>query len=361
MSEQQVATATRPGAYRNEPDTSEPSPERKAELGASGKPPYEGVKLRTRGEVEWIMRERRWSTADANPDISEAANPSGATHDHANFIGADLRQVNLSGINLSGANLSNARFFQADLRDANLFRANLSGASLYGAQLEGADLREVRMDPATTLTGAKLDCRTRLADVRWNGGPLTRVDWSLAPRLGDDTAASRIKGRWARITACRDAARAYRGLSVALRGQGLLIPASGYRLREQVLERKAKFLEFSLLGWTFSWLLNLIAGYGERPVRAFFAYLLVLFGFAGVYFALGTGQLGILGLGTHDAITSPLSALVFSVTSFHGRGFFPGRLSLDDPITALAALEAVIGLFIEITFIATFTQRFFAR
>jgi hypothetical protein len=154
-------------------------------------------------------------------------------------------------------------------------------------------------------------------------------------------------------------ARAYRNLSIALRAQGLLIPAADYRLREQVLERKAKLLEFNLLGWVFSWLLNLVAGYGERPVRAFFAYLLVLFGFASAYFALGSGALNILGLGTHDAITSPLSALVFSVTSFHGRGFFPGGLALDDLITVLAALEAVIGLFIEITFIATFTQRFF--
>jgi hypothetical protein len=52
------------------------------------------------------------------------------------------------------------------------------------------------------------------------------------------------------------------------------------------------------------------------------------------------------------------------VTSFHGCGFFPGgspghSLTLDDPVTVLAAGEAIIGLLIEISFIATFTQRFF--
>jgi hypothetical protein len=31
------------------------------------------------------------------------------------------------------------------------------------------------------------------------------------------------------------------------------------------------------------------------------------------------------------------------------------------PLTGLAAVEAVVGLFIEISFIATFTQRFFGR
>jgi hypothetical protein len=40
------------------------------------------------------------------------------------------------------------------------------------------------------------------------------------------------------------------------------------------------------------------------------------------------------------------------VTSFHGRGFFPGGgRALDDPITILAATETILGLFIEITFI----------
>jgi len=49
------------------------------------------------------------------------------------------------------------------------------------------------------------------------------------------------------------------------------------------------------------------------------------------------------------------------MTSFHGRGFFPGGITVDDPITALAALEAFVGLVIEISFIATFTQRFLGK
>ena len=60
----------------------------------------------------------------------------------------------------------------------------------------------------------------------------------------------------------------------------------------------------------------------------------------------------------------PPDAFVYSLTSFHGRGFFPGleaKLSLHDPLVMLAALEAVIGLFIEISFIATFTQRYFGK
>jgi hypothetical protein len=49
------------------------------------------------------------------------------------------------------------------------------------------------------------------------------------------------------------------------------------------------------------------------------------------------------------------------MTSFHGRGFFPGGIKLDDPLTVLAAIEAFVGLLIEVTFIATLTQRLFGK
>jgi hypothetical protein len=103
----------------------------------------------------------------------------------------------------------------------------------------------------------------------------------------------------------------------------VLIPASTYRLPEQVLERQTAFLEGRTLSWIFTWLLDLAAGYGELPVRSFFAYLLVLSSFAGAYFALHSGALAGAGLGAHDVIASPLSALVFSVTSFHGAASSP--------------------------------------
>lgn len=54
-------------------------------------------------------------------------------------------------------------------------------------------------------------------------------------------------------------------------------------------------------------------------------------------------------------------ALVISISSFHRRGFFTSDIHLGDTLARLAAGEAIIGLLIENTFIATFTQRFFAR
>ena len=81
-------------------------------------------------------------------------------------------------------------------------------------------------------------------------------------------------------------------------------------------------------------------------------YLVTIFGFALAYFAVG-----------HLPVWP--DAIVYSLTSFHGRGFLPSLdgqvVTLHYPLVVMAALEAIIGLLIEISFIATFTQRFFGR
>ena len=103
----------------------------------------------------------------------------------------------------------------------------------------------------------------------------------------------------------------------------------------------------SVEAYLFSWFLDILAGYGYKPGRSLSIYLLMIVGFTICYLVLGHLPLR--------------EALIFSVTAFHGRGFFPGPFTLGNPVTAVAAIEAVVGLFIEISFIATFTQRFFGR
>ena len=58
---------------------------------------------------------------------------------------------------------------------------------------------------------------------------------------------------------------------------------------------------------------------------------------------------------------SLVNALGLSMTSFHGRGFFPGVTQLNDTLTILASIEAFVGLILEATFIATLIQRFFGK
>src|SRR5262249_29510965 len=120
----------------------------------------------------------------------------------------------------------------------------------------------------------------------------------------------------------------------------------------------------------------LLAGYGYRPFRTIVLYVAFIAAFAAAYFAYGThcpvgSPLDVATLATQNVVGThvctvrpdqPLTwneAFIISFTAFHGRGFFVGNFQPSDPQAGLAAAEAVLGLLIEISFIATFTQRFF--
>jgi hypothetical protein len=292
----------------------------------------------------------------AGADVSGAdlrwADLSGATLRRATFAGAAMERAKLTGAALNRVSFADATLRHADLSAADMESVVLAGTDLSEATLGGARLRGARMDAATLLTDLVLDAKTQLGDVVWNGVPLTRIDWGQARVLGDELAIFAARGRDARARKARDAARAYRELALAMRDQGLLLQASHYRLREQRLDRLALLMQRRYGAWCFSALLNLVAGYGERPGRTLIAYLVVILSFTGIYYAVAQAQ----GLGADLTL---LGALTFSVTSFHGRGFFPGTLpALTNPLAALAAMEAICGLFIELVFIATFSRRF---
>jgi hypothetical protein len=175
---------------------------------------------------------------------------------------------------------------------------------------------------------------------------LTRINWDVVPTLGDEQGVgirSPAKNQEAVV-------RAYRQLAAQLRAQGMSEVADRFAYRAQVRQRSVLLSRGRILEYLGSWLLALLAGYGFRPGRSILWYLAIIVGFAALY----------LHYGMIDGHAFNLTeAVVFSLTSFHGRGFFPGGLRLDDPVTVLAAGEAIIGLLIEISFIATFTQRFF--
>jgi hypothetical protein len=170
--------------------------------------------------------------------------------------------------------------------------------------------------------------------------------------LGDESDIAIAKDPQARLKAIRNAQRAYHGLYVALRDQGLFDAASPHRLREQRLRRRELRERGNLFGWIFYWLLDIVAGYGEKPGRTLLWYLATILSFAVGYALLAPGGISLA--------TMP-NALIDSVLSFHGRGLAPNASFTASAVPALSAVEAIIGLFIEISFIATFVQRYFNR
>ena len=172
--------------------------------------------------------------------------------------------------------------------------------------------------------------------------------------LAAKARADSIDGADEWLTYYQGEVRANRQLATALQVQGLNEETDQFAYRSQKLQRIVLRRQSKYGKYLFSGFLDLLAGYGYRPLRSIIAYLLIITIFAVSYYFLGQRE--------HLSL-SYLGSLVYSVTSFHGRGFFPGPgiTSLDDAIIRLAAVEAVIGLFIEISFIATFTQRFFGK
>ncbi len=168
---------------------------------------------------------------------------------------------------------------------------------------------------------------------------------SLELALVQDRNKKDIAARQIRYTVV---ARAYRQLAVELRNQGLSEDAARFTYRAQLMQRKVFWYKRQFLSYIGSLFLDLLSGYGYKVGRCFIAYALVIGLFALIYHSLGT----------HPAWNE---SIVISMTAFHGRGFFPEQFHPGDPQALVAAIEAFVGLLIEVTFIATLTQRLFGK
>ncbi len=168
------------GEQQDQPDRNVPSAERQAELEAAyeqrkdTEAPYEGVTIRTMGELQWIAQQRKWPDKPrfwsgelitpekfwanlCKSNLSDA-NLSDAYLGIVNLQGACLNRANLHGVNLDGSdlseaslrntNLSMAHLYGTNLRQANLTEANLSKAFLTKVQLSGANLSKSHLDGA---------------------------------------------------------------------------------------------------------------------------------------------------------------------------------------------------------------------
>jgi uncharacterized protein YjbI with pentapeptide repeats len=368
--------------------------------------PFKDIKL-SRADIEWLL-----STHDNGKGPVVWSDESQRDRNSLDLRGADLRQVNLSDLPLSrlrgglnreertyataqqcemaavhlegafliGVHLERADLFRAHLEETNLFRAHLEKTFLREAHLEradlngghleriflreanlkGANLRRVQLERAELrdiILSDEKHIGPLVADAQWGNVDLTSINWSQIDILADENEArqkmynGRIKDKVTRLKEYELAVRANRQLSVALQAQGLNEDAARFAYRAQrlqcsLLRRQKKFGRY-----IFYLFLDLLAGYGYKPIRSFICYLVVIFTFTILFGALG-----------HQP---PQEAIILSLTSFHGRGFLPNNpsstIALSNPTVVLASIEAVLGLFIEISFIATFTQRFFGK
>lgn len=323
-------------------------------------------------EARRNLREARMEGTDLRGARLEAAILSAAHLERASLIGAHLEGADLFVAHLEGAYINDAHFEGRRLSGEELeqFKVWLAsseeehpGLSVKDGMLRPADLRGVYFDIASSMWRANLGDRAvgtvRLADARWGGANVSVINWDPVQKLGDELDADlrfdshgKRKSPPKRIDDYQAAVRTYRQVATALQSQGSAEDANRYAYRAQVVQRQVLRRQRKYGSYIFSWLLDVLAGYGYRPALTLLWYFIVIAIFTVLY--LANSQIDRFHLQWYEA-------LVLSFSSFHGRGFFPGSISLGDRYAQIAVGEAVVGLLIEVSFIATFTQRFFGK
>ena len=273
--------------------------------------------------------------------------------------GIYLRQAHLEGADCRLAHLERSLLYEAHMERAILRGAHLEGADLRGAHLARADLKGAIFDIVTKLESVTLSNEkfgsALFSGIHWGDADLSVVDWTQLKCLGDEHEADQrkadngnMKDAMTRLNDYRKAVIANRQLAVALQGQGLNEDAARFAYRAQKLQRVIFRRQRKFGLYLFSSFLDLLTGYGYKPIRSFLTYLLVIGIFAAIYYNL-----------SHHLAWN--EAIVISMTAFHGRGFFPDQFHPGDPQALVAAIEAFVGLLIEVTLIATLTQRLFGK
>jgi hypothetical protein len=306
--------------------------------------------------VEW-WNEWRAANPDIKPDLRRAS-LVGGTFNNIDLRDAILIRAQLNGAILNEARLEGANLDSANLEGARLREAHLEGATLKEANLGGADLRGIFLSKTTKLEDVQLSSSklgsVSLVDTDWGHVNLGTIHWDDVKVIGDEQMA-RILGDMEHYQA---ALRCYRQLSMELRRQGLGEDADRFAYRGQRLQRTLLRRQKKWDAYIFSCGLDFLVGYGYKPGRSLVAYLVTLIVFAAFY--VSVPNVGAIRVDSPDTPT-PLSwanAILYSLISFHGRVNAPSTLSFNGLYAWISILETLIGLIIELSFIAAFTQRF---
>lgn len=271
--------------------------------------------------------------------------------------GTYMKGTHLEGASLRSAHLENAYLREAHLEKAYLRYTHFEGASLKYAYLAGANLGGAFFDGASQLDGIHLTNKQGepplLGGVHWGDADLTNIDWSQIKIIDDEIKArdsrsrhtGELKNKDKRLIHYHNAVRAYRQLATVLRSQGLNEEAARFTYQGQIIQREVLRREKNWLAWLYSWILDLVAGYGYKPLRFFIAAITILVFFGIIYFILG------LLNPTHLTI---LNAFVTSVQYFLTPDF---KNLFANVRGTFGAIEGLFGIFIAAILIAIVTNR----
>ncbi|WP_018693777.1 ion channel [Algicola sagamiensis] len=247
--------------------------------------------------------------------------------DGYNLNGSDFYRANLSGAHLFNLKLENGSLMKSDLRDANLHCCQLKNTNLLGVKLMGAKIDNIEIGETLFQEGVAKDAEKN-------------NDMDMA--LDNYEQSEEI----------------YRDLRKAAETQGLFELAGKYMHRELTM-RRYQYPMYSNKR-IFSKFIDLLCGYGEKPINVIFFSLSLIFICACFYFFLGVGspddpiQFNI----KHDAITNMshfFSSLYYSVVTFTTLGY--GDITPYGITRLVAAVEAFCGSFTLALFVVVFVKK----
>ncbi len=269
------------------------------------------------------------------------------------LYGLKLKRANLKGLNLvkrgksQGYDLSGSDLYRANLTNAHLFNLTLTNGSIMKADLSGANIHCCNFNQSNLL-GVKL-IGARLDNLNVGNTIQQEQIGRQAEKAGDlDKALDNFE----------QSEEIYRDLRKATEQQGLF-EASGKFAHKELIMRRLQLPKYSMQRVT-SKFVDLLCGYGEKPLNVISFSLSFIFICSLCYFALGVQSGNVItSLDFNHTLQQNfydfISCLYFSVVTFTTLGY--GDITPIGLSRVVAALEAFSGSFTLALFVVVFVKK----
>jgi hypothetical protein len=260
--------------------------------------------------------------------------------EEADFIDTNLEGAKLYNIVLQGADFFGVNLKEAYLSDVNLAQAKMTYCNLQATYLNDIVLREVNFF-GSELIGAFLD-GAFLNDAR-------NLTWAQIYHIGEEKNRS-----W---ESARDG---YRLLKNYFHQQGQYEDEAKAYYREKLMAQKQAWKETKIWKWFWLFVLNTLAGFGEKLWKTVVSAFITIFFFAGIYCWGTNAGWGKLVHGTAGHIKDFWHCLYFSVVTFATLGFGDIAPAFSSKAAIAAVFEVILG-YVFLGMLITIIARKFGR